>query len=226
MPGSERILILGGTKEAAALAQDLCDSGINVITSLAGRTKEPVPLAGETRTGGFGGVDKMAAWINENQITKVIDATHPFAQQISRNAEQACRIADVKLERRTRPPWERQEGDNWIDVDTLVDAAKTIPEGARVLLALGSQYLNAFGERDDVHFLVRMVDQPQTALELANHELVLGRPSPDWKAEADLLRKHKISHVVCRNSGGPGAYAKIIAARELAIPVIMIKMPE
>ena len=107
-----------------------------------------------------------------------------------------------------------------------MDAAKTIPEGARVLLALGSQYLNAFGERDDVHFLVRMVDQPQTALELANHELVLGRPSPDWKVEADLLRKHKISHVVCRNSGGPGAYAKIIAARELAIPVIMIKMPE
>ena len=226
MPESERILILGGTREAAQLAQTLTDDGVDIITSLAGRTKEPVPVAGETRIGGFGGVDKMARWIIENQITKVIDATHPFARQISKNAEQACRIANIELARRTRPPWEKQDGDNWQLVESLEEAANALPENARVLLALGSQYLSAFSRRSDVHFLVRMVDQPPANPGLANHHLVLGRPSSDWREEAALLRDHKISHIVCRNSGGTGAYAKVIAARELAIPIIMIKMPE
>ncbi|MCJ8308858.1 MAG: cobalt-precorrin-6A reductase [Rhizobiaceae bacterium] len=225
MPGSERILILGGTREAAQLAQTLTDDGVDVITSLAGRTKEPIPVAGETRIGGFGGVDKMAQWIIDNQITKVIDATHPFAQQISKNAAQASRIAKVELQRRTRPPWEKQDGDNWQLVESLEEAAEALPKDARVLLALGSQYLSAFNRRSDVHFLVRMVDQPPAGPDLADHHLVLGRPSSDWREEATLLRDHKITHIVCRNSGGTGAYAKVIAARELAIPIIMIKMP-
>lgn len=226
MPGSERILILGGTKEAAELAQKLTDAGVDVITSLAGRTKEPVPVAGETRIGGFGGVEKMAQWISENRITKVIDATHPFARQISKNAKQACRIANVELEHKQRPPWEKEEDDIWIEVATLEEAANTVPPSARVLLALGSQHLSAFSSREDVHFVVRMVDQPESNPDLRNHDLVLGRPSSDWIEEATLLKAQKIDHIVCRNSGGPGAYAKIIAARELAIPVIMIKMPQ
>ncbi|MEP0944156.1 MAG: cobalt-precorrin-6A reductase [Rhizobiaceae bacterium] len=225
MPGSERILILGGTKEAAALAQSLVDSGAEVISSLAGRTKEPVPVAGSTRTGGFGGTEKMATWIIENHITKVIDATHPFARQISRNAVRACAIANVELEQQQRTPWPQRDGDLWTEVDTLDDAANAIPPGARVLLALGSQYLNTFSQRDDVHFVVRMVDQPQSAPDLASHDLLLGRPHSNWQDEAQLLKAHKVSHIVCRNSGGTGAYAKIIAARELAIPVILIKMP-
>ena len=226
MPGSERILILGGTQEAAELAQTLSDAGTEMITSLAGRTKEHVPVAGRTRTGGFGGIEKMVAWITDNGITKVIDATHPFAQQISKNAEQACRLGGVELERRQRAPWEKVDGDIWVEVCSLEEAAESLPSGAKVLLALGSQYLDAFSTRTDIHFLVRMVDQPTVPPNLPSHELVLGRPSASWRTEASLLNQHGINHIVCRNSGGAGAYAKIIAARELAIPVIIIRMPE
>lgn len=226
MPGSERILILGGTKEAAELAKKLTEAGVDVVTSLAGRTKEPVPVAGETRIGGFGGVEKMAQWISENRIAKVIDATHPFARQISKNAKQACRITNVELEQKQRPPWEKQEGDKWLEVSSLEEAANSVPSSARVLLALGSQHLSAFNRREDVHFIVRMVDRPESEPDLCNYDLVLGRPSSDWKEEAALIQTHTIDHIVCRNSGGPGAYAKIIAARELAIPVIVIKMPQ
>lgn len=226
MPESEHILILGGTKEAAELAKTLTAAGTRVTTSLAGRTKEPEPVAGTTRVGGFGGVEKMANWITDNQITKVIDATHPFARQISENATMACKLAKVQLEQRQRRPWDQVEGDIWTEVESLDQAATALPEGARVLLALGSQYLKAFAARHDVHFIVRMVDQPTSTPDLQSHSLVLGRPSANWQEEADLLRQHGITNIVCRNSGGSGAYAKIIAARELSIPVIIIKMPQ
>ena len=222
---SDKILLLGGTKEAAILAETLVSEGQEVITSLAGRTREPKSVAGQSRVGGFGGAEKLAEWITQNAITRVIDATHPFATQISKNAAIACKIAGIPLQKQTRQPWQAKPGDNWLEVDTLQQAAKAIPAQARVLLALGSQHLSAFSSRDDVHFVVRMVDAPQTPPELSDHQVILGRPSADWHQEAELLKKHNISHVVCRNSGGSGAYAKIIAARELAIPVIIIKMP-
>ena len=170
-------MIFGGTREAAELAKSLCDDGVDVITSLAGRTKEPRPLSGATRIGGFGGVEKMAAWISDNQITKVIDATHPFARRISTNAKQACRMAGVRLEQRQRKPWQQQNGDLWTTVSTLEAAAQALPAGAHVLLALGSQYLNAFSSCSDIHFIVRMVDPPKTPPDLPDHQLILGRPS-------------------------------------------------
>ena len=222
---SDKILILGGTKEAAELAETLVAEGHEVITSLAGRTREPKPVAGTTRTGGFGGASKLAEWIDQNFIDKVIDATHPFATQISDNANLACRMADVPLEKKTRQPWEQLAGDIWHQVDSLEQAAASIPPSARVFLALGSQHLSAFSLRSDVHFVVRMVDPPEIPPQLPHHSLFLGRPSPDWIEEAKLLKDRNITHIVCRNSGGSGAYAKIIAARELAIPVILIKMP-
>ena len=92
----------------------------------------------------------------------------------------------------------------------------------RILLALGSQYIDLFSTRDDVFFLVRMVDKPQIQLTLPNHELVIGKPSTNWKDELHLLKTNKITHILCRNSGGTGAYAKIEAARKLGIPVIMV----
>lgn len=221
----KKILILGGTKEAAELAQKRVAEGADVTTSLAGRTREPRPIAGKVRSGGFGGAEKMAEWIIANGIDLVVDATHPFATQISANAQTACAKANVKLDIKQRQPWQKQDGDIWQEVDTLVEAANILPKGAHVLLALGSQHLHVFETREDVHFLVRMVDAPKSALGLPNHKLVLGRPSADWRDEANLLRDEKISHIVCRNSGGSGAYAKIVAARSLAIPVILSKMP-
>ena len=222
---SEKILILGGTREAAELALELSEAGYAVITSLAGRTKNPAGLTGDVRIGGFGGPEKMAQWMRENAVHRVIDATHPFAQQISKNAKAACAMAEIPLDIRRRKPWLRQPQDLWHEVAGLAEAAAAIPKGARAFLALGSQHLSAFSTRSDVHFTVRMIDQPKGDIDLPDHALVLGAPSADWREESRLLQDNGITHIVCRNSGGSGAYAKIVAARQLSIPVIIINMP-
>ncbi|MEE9314035.1 MAG: cobalt-precorrin-6A reductase [Rhizobiaceae bacterium] len=221
-----KILILGGTKEAAELAVELVQQGHDVTTSLAGRTKEPEPLAGKTRIGGFGGAMGLAIWLQENNITKLFDLTHPFAEQISRNAVDAVGIACIPLEIRHRAPWEKQANDSWIEVPSLVEAAKAIPKDARVFLALGSQYLTPFQHRNDVHFTIRMVDQPLAPLPFEQHNIILGKPSKEWNLEAELMTQEAITHIVCRNSGGSGGYAKIVAARSLHLPVILIGRPK
>ncbi len=215
MPGkAETILILGGTKEAAALAAELVSQHPDwrVITSLAGRTKEPKPVAGEVRIGGFGGAEGLAAYLRREHITSLIDATHPFAAQISANAKRAAEQTGIPLDIRTRPPWKKQPGDNWLEVSSLEQARDALPPGARVLLALGSQHIAPFASRADVHFIVRMVDKPEQPLALPDHELVIGMPG-DVAAETALLKRHGVTHIVCRNSGGDGAYAKVEAAQ-------------
>ena len=224
----EKILILGGTREAVELAAELVAAGHDVTTSLAGRTAEPEPVAGEIRTGGFSGNGKsgtegLAGWLTENGFTRLIDATHPFAKQISANAEAAARLSGITFEQRTRQPWQRQTGDTWIEVASLEEARDTIPANARVLLALGSQHIAPFATRADAHFVIRMVDPPAVPLPFASHELVLGKPSSKAAEEKTLPQRHGITHILCRNSGGSGAYAKIEAARELGLPVIMIR---
>jgi precorrin-6A/cobalt-precorrin-6A reductase len=222
MPQPERILILGGTREAADLAARLVEEGHVVTTSLAGRTREPEPLAGELRMGGFGGAQGMAAFLKQGAFTRLIDATHPFARQISANAVEAARLAQVPLEVRTRAPWVREPGDNWIEVESLEAARDAIPTGARVLLALGSQHIGIFASRADVHFIVRMVDPPAVPLALPRHEVVTGKPGATAELEAELFTRYAITHLVCRNSGGAISHAKIEAARLLALPVIIL----
>ncbi|NJR13531.1 MAG: cobalt-precorrin-6A reductase [Phyllobacteriaceae bacterium] len=207
--------------EAARLASLLVASGHDVITSLAGRTKEPEPPQGNLRRGGFGGPEGLAAYLAQAKIDVLIDATHPFAKQISANARAAAALAAIPLIIHQRPLWQRQAGDIWIEVVSLADACNAIPPAARVLLALGSQHIGLFATRADVHFVVRMVDVPAGPLALPDHALVIGKPG-DVDAEVELLHSRAISHIVCRNSGGPGAYAKIEAARRLALPVILI----
>lgn len=221
---TETVLILGGTREAAQIAAEFVRDHPDwrVITSLAGRTKEPRPVLGEVRIGGFGGAEGLADYIRAERVTRLVDATHPFARRISRNARQAAQAAGVRLEIRMRPPWKKQEGDRWIEVASLEDACDAIPPRARVLLALGSQHIALFASRADVHFVVRMVDPPETPLPLPDHELVIGLPGRTADEEAALLVEHAITQIVCRNSGGDGAYAKIEAARRLATPVIML----
>jgi precorrin-6A/cobalt-precorrin-6A reductase len=220
------VLLLGGTREAATLAERLATrTGLRVITSLAGRTREPRPLAGETRIGGFGGTDGLAQFIRQEGVDIVIDATHPFARQISANARGAAGITGVRLLAFTRPPWDAVAGDRWIQAASLTEAADALPAGAHVLLAIGSQHLAAFAHRNDVAFVVRMIDPPGTPPPLRHHTLVLARPSQHAEEEAHLLTAQSITHIVARNSGGPGAYAKIEAARTLGLPVIMIDRP-
>ncbi|MCO6185798.1 cobalt-precorrin-6A reductase [Rhizobium sp. L1K21] len=219
----KKVLILGGTREAAELAAELEQSGKwDVTTSLAGRTKEPAPLAGKVRIGGFGGAKGLAEFIRTNEIEKVIDVTHPFAKTISANAAFACQETGTVLEVRMRAPWGKQDGDRWIDVGSLEEAANALPSGARVFLALGRQYIGAFTKRNDCHFLIRMVDMPETELPFSSYRLIAAKPSSNPNEEAALLSENDITHIVCRNSGGKGAYAKIVAAREMGLPVIMI----
>lgn len=220
----ETILILGGTREAAKLARDMVAAKpqARVITSLAGRTKEPAPLAGEVRTGGFGGVEGLADYIRNTGITQLIDATHPFARQISANAVEASRLTGIALDIRTRKPWTKQPGDMWTEVESLEQARDALPPGARVLLALGSQHIGLFASRHDVHFVVRMIDPPEAPLDLPDHTLVLGRPGDTAAIETMLLIAHRVTQIVCRNSGGKAAYTKIEAARGLGLPVIIV----
>jgi precorrin-6A/cobalt-precorrin-6A reductase len=219
---AKKILILGGTKEAAELAKELVSDGHDVTSSLAGRTKEPLPITGNTRIGGFGGAQGLAEYLMLEKVEHLIDATHPFAKQISKNAVEAAKLTSVQFEIRTRNPWERKEDDLWQEVATLEEALHAIPSGARVLLALGSQYIDIFATRSDVFYLVRMVDPPKETIKLPNHEILLGKPSADWQIEKRVLQQNNLTHIVCRNSGGQGAYAKIQAASALQLPVIVV----
>ena len=222
-PSRQKILILGGTAEARLLAAQLIEEGHSVTTSLAGRTVDPVLPDGEVRIGGFGGADGLAAYLRDEQFDRMIDATHPFARRISENAIKASAMSGIPLEQRLRPRWQKQPGDRWKSVATLEAAAEALPQGATVFLALGRQYLDAFIGRNDCRFVIRMVDPPEAPLGFSDHMLVLGKPASDPDREADLFTAHGITHLVCRNSGGPAGYAKIIAARRLALPVIMIE---
>lgn len=220
--GRRKILILGGTAEARERAARLVADGHRVITSLAGRTTGPVLPEGEVRIGGFGGPEGLARYLTDNGIDRVVDATHPYAHSISENARLACAATGTPLEQLDRPVWSPEPDDNWIEVTTLEEAAAALPAGARVFLALGRQYLSAFESLRGRHLVVRMVDPPETPLAFASYELILGKPSSDPSKEQGLLETHGITHLVCRNSGGEAGYGKIVAARRLGIPVVMI----
>jgi precorrin-6A/cobalt-precorrin-6A reductase len=218
---AEKILILGGTEEAARLAAELVAEGHDVTTSLAGRTSKPSPVAGKLRIGGFGGSEGLARYLNEQGYTRLIDATHPFARQISANARLAAERTGITFDPRIRPPWIRQSGDNWLEVSSLEEARDTVTPGARVLLALCSQHIAVFATRADVHFIIRMVDPPDHPPPLPDHEIILGKPGT-VDEEIILIQNRRIGQIVCRNSGGTGAYAKLEAARRLGLPVIII----
>lgn len=217
------MLILGGTAEAAALAERLVARGdVAVVTSLAGRTAHPALPPGEVRIGGFGGAAGLAAYIRDNGVTRIIDVTHPFARRISENAIRAAAETGITLEHLVRPGWERQRGDRWQEVWSLEEAAQALPAGATVFLALGRQYLDAFAARSDCRFVIRMVDTPERPLPIADHAMILGKPLADPAHEAALFAAHGITHLVCRNSGGAAGYGKIAAAREMGLPVIIL----
>jgi precorrin-6A/cobalt-precorrin-6A reductase len=218
------ILILGGTAEASKLASRLAAQGHRVISSLAGRTLNPATLKGEVRIGGFGGARGLIAYIVKQEVSVLIDATHPFATQISDNAILAAASTKTHFVRLERPAWHAKPGDSWSIVASLEDAVSLIPAKARVLLALGRQHIAPFSRRGDVHFVVRMIDPPEAPLDLVDFELELSKPGKVDDETAFLTTK-RLTHIICRNSGGTASYTKIRAARDLGIPVIMIDRP-
>ena len=222
-----RVLILGGTTEANRLAATVAnDRRINAVLSYAGRTENPTPPPISWRVGGFGGIDGLVDYLCTEKIARVIDATHPFAAQMSAHAVAACARAGVSLLALKRPPWQRVPGDQWIEVDDVAAAAEalgTVPR--RVFLGIGRQHLKIFTAHPQHSYLVRLIDPPRAPLPLSGAEVIVARGPFDLAGDRAMLTKHRIEIVVARNSGGDAAFVKIAAARDLGLPVVMVRRP-
>jgi precorrin-6A/cobalt-precorrin-6A reductase len=223
------LLILGGTAEAAALAGAACDTfgeALVVTTSLAGRTRRPGPIPGRVRSGGFGGPPGLADYLSRHGIDRLIDATHPFAAGISRAARLACEMADVPRLTLWRPPWRRHRDDRWLEVDSMAEAAALVGRIARrAWLTVGAGEIGAFTTVVGVHFLVRLVEPPSAPLPLQSCEVIAGRGPFTVAEERQRLERHALEVIVCKASGGAATEAKLIAARELRLPVVMLRRP-
>ncbi|MGN9913030.1 cobalt-precorrin-6A reductase [Phytohabitans sp. LJ34] len=216
------LLILGGTGEARALAARA--AGWRVVTSLAGRVRDPRLPEGEVRVGGFGGPEGLAGWLLAEGVGAVVDATHPFASRISASAVAAARAAGVPLLALHRPGWTEGPGDDWRRVPSVEAAAGALPAlGERIMLTTGRQSLDAFADLG-LFFLIRTVDPPSTRLP-ERHRLVLDRGPYTVEGEAALMREHTIDVLVTKDSGGAMTAAKLVAARRREIPVVMVDRP-
>lgn len=223
---ARRVLLLGGTTEARRLAGVLAaDPAVEPVTSLAGRTAETAPVAGAVRRGGFGGAAELARWLAEQAIDVVVDATHPFAAAISRNAAEACAATGVPLVALRRPGWSAGPGDDWHDAVDLADAAGRVAGlGRRVLLATGRQEVAAFSGVADAWFLIRAIEAPADPLP-PHHQLLLARGPYALEDERRLLDEHAVDLVVTKDAGGDATRAKLDAARERGIPVLIVRRP-
>lgn len=217
--------MLGGTAEARELADALHERAITVTTSLAGRVARPRLPSGEVRVGGFGGPEALADWLREHKVRSVVDATHPFAERISLSTVTACAAANVPLLRLERPGWIARPGDRWTWVDDLDGAAAAIgSHHARVLLTTGRQGLSAFSDIDRAWFLIRCIDPPQPPLP-RQHDVILDRGPYTVAGELELIDRYQIDLVVTKDSGGGLTVAKLDAARERRLPVIVVRRP-
>lgn len=221
-----RVLLLGGTAEARQLAARLADAGIPAVSSLAGRVRNPRLPVGEVRIGGFGGADGLAAYLRDGGFDAVLDATHPFAAAITRNAAQACGMLGVPLIAVRRPAWSAQPGDDWIPATDIAAAAALVRDwpGRTVFLTTGRRDLAVFAGDVRHRYIVRAVDPPEGPVP-ADMTLILDRGPYDLAGETAILIEHGAGLLVTKNSGGGLTAAKLAAARSLGLPVIMVARP-
>lgn len=221
---AKRVLILGGTGDARLIAASLLAEGHVVVTSLAGVTENPVLPPGEVRRGGFGGVAGLAAYLAAERIAAVVDATHPFAVQMSAQAHEACGRQQVPLLRFERPAWSAVAGDVWHEATTMTEAVQLLPSGARVLVTIGRKEIAAFFARADISGIARMIEAPPGEAP-AGWEVLLERPPFTVESEAALMTRAGVTHLVTKNAGGASTEAKLVAARQMSLPVIMVGRP-
>ena len=219
---SKKVLILGGTRDARQLAFRLIHAGHDVTTSFAGVTEHPVQPDGKVRVGGFGGVEGLRQYLHAEKYDVLVDATHPFAAIISANAAQAA--GGILLLRLERPAWTARPDDIWIDVENIEAAVSAIPLNASVMLTIGRKEIEPFIKRADLKGVTRMIEPTAIALP-RSWDLILERPPFTLESEMALLRDHRITHLVSKNAGGSETEAKLVAARYLKIPVVMIARP-
>jgi len=221
------VLILGGTTEASAIAAALADHPrVWPVLSLAGRTRAPVLPAVLARRGGFGGVDGLAAYLRAHDVAALIDATHPFAARISRNARTAAQIAGVPMVAVSRPPWIAGPGDRWTEAADMPAAVQALgTEPRRVFLTVGQQELAPFRLAPWHHYLIRSVEPPDPALLPPAARCITARGPFRVDTEHGLLEQEGIQVLVTKNSGGAATAPKLAAARALGIPVVMVARP-
>lgn len=223
-----RVLVLGGTSEASRLAALLAErSDIESILSFAGRTKAPVAPPIPYRVGGFGGVEGLASYLAQGRIDILVDATHPYAERMSRNAELAAARTGVPIIVLSRPAWRPEPGDNWMRAHDMAAAVAALgSEPKRVFLTIGRLQLDAFAEAPQHFYLIRAIDALDPPPRLPSHRVIFGRGPFALDAEERLLRDEKIDAIVTKNSGGEATFAKILAARRLGLPVVMVERPK
>ncbi len=229
MSETKRLLILGGTGEAAALARDAHSrfSGrLNIVYSLAGRIKPENTLTVPVRIGGFGGGTGLADFIRAEQINLLVDATHPFAATISASAHDACLSTLTPRLMLARPPWDLPTGAKYLEADDMDHAARLISGLAkRVFVTTGQSGLGALGVCPGVHFLIRVILEPRTPPAIDDYTLLKDRPPYSLENEVALMEEHKIDALLTKQSGGEGTIAKIVAATKKNIPIILLKRP-
>ncbi|GAC1345945.1 MAG: cobalt-precorrin-6A reductase [Acetobacteraceae bacterium] len=221
------VLILGGTTEASALARALAGDGrYSATLSLAGVTQRPLPQPLPVRSGGFGGPEGLARYLTEHAIGALIDATHPFAAQMTRHAAAAARATGTTLLVVRRPPWQAEPGDRWTEVADMAAAAQAIGEAPRrVLLTIGQKDLAPFAAENRHRYVVRAIEAPGAA-SLPDGAVLIQARGPFAEAdERRLLLEHRIEVIVTKNSGGAATQPKLSAARALRLPVIMVARP-
>ncbi|MBX2813337.1 MAG: cobalt-precorrin-6A reductase [Myxococcales bacterium] len=221
-----RVLLLGGTSEASSMAQALALNAIDGIFSYAGRTDSPRAQPMPTRVGGFGGVQGLIQWLKVERISHVIDATHPFAQQISAHVMTACSTLHLPLLALERPPWENMFSVRWFRYPDFESLVLALPKSAtRIFLAIGRSPLHYFTAQPQHIYLVRLVDPPRGPLPLPNTHVVVGQGPFSETQEAQLMQVHAIQALVVKNSGGTGGKAKLHAAEQLDLPVYIVERP-
>lgn len=222
-----RVLILGGTADARRLSGRLAGRGdLSITLSLAGRTENPVAQPVPVRSGGFGGAEGLAAYLGQERISLLIDATHPYAARISANAAEAAALAVVPILALRRPAWEAVEGDRWTPVDSAEAAVGALGTARRtVFLALGRQEIGPFEAAGQHSYVVRSVDPIAPPLSVPDATYILARGPFAEEDDLALLADRGIDAIVCKNSGGGATYGKIAAARRLGIEVIMLRRP-
>jgi precorrin-6A/cobalt-precorrin-6A reductase len=220
----KRILILAGTREARELAKLLVDQGAEPMTSLAGVTRQPLQACGAVRSGGFGGVEGLIAYLENERFAAIADATHPFAAQISSHAGEAAAKCGLPIVRIERPPWRAGPGDRWFPFASCESAAAALSGDGRVLLTVGRKELSAFFAHPAASGVARMIEPPDIAAPPA-WKIICARPPFSLADELALLDREKITVLVAKNSGGTETRAKLDAARQAGIPVYMIERP-
>jgi precorrin-6A/cobalt-precorrin-6A reductase len=222
-----RVLVLGGSTQASELAALLAKRPeVEATLSFAGRTRAPLASPIPVRAGGFGGAEGLAEYLETRRIDVLVDATHPFAEQISRNAMIAADRASVRLVVLSRPPWRREPGDRWIKASDMAAAVQALPADARrVFLTVGRLQVAAFEWAPQHFYLIRSIDALDPAPALPRHRIILGRGPFALDDEERLLREEAIEVIVTKNSGGAATYAKIEAARRLGLTIVMVERP-